>query len=58
MKKQQKYRGIGLYMKIIIIGASGHGKIAFDALNTNTEFETKGFIDDNLKELNKTTYFQ
>ena len=43
-------------MKIIIIGASGHGKVAFDALNTNTEFEIKGFIDDNLEELNKTIF--
>lgn len=40
-------------MKIVIIGASGHGKVAFDALSTNTDFVIKGFIDDNFKKLDK-----
>jgi len=41
-------------MKIVIIGASGHGKVAFDALSTDTNFEIKGFIDDNYKDLEKS----
>jgi len=41
-------------MKIAIIGASGHGKVVFDALSTIIEFEIRGFIDDNFIELEKT----
>ncbi len=34
-------------MEIFIIGAGGHGKVCFDAINSSAEHKVIGFIDDN-----------
>ena len=34
-------------MKIIIIGAGGHGRVVLDILRNNHQFEVAGFIDGN-----------
>ena len=41
-------------MKIVIIGASGHGKVAFNALDSSGDYQIEGFIDDNFEKLEKT----
>lgn len=41
-------------MKVVIIGASGHGKVAFDALIENNRYSIMGFIDDNKEKQNDT----
>ena len=41
-------------MKVVIVGASGHGKVAFDALDSMEDIEIIGFIDDNYKQKEKT----
>ena len=40
-------------MKIVIIGASGHGKVAFDALKTMNGIAIAGFIDDAFEKQGK-----
>ncbi|MCK5270014.1 MAG: hypothetical protein KAJ46_04485, partial [Sedimentisphaerales bacterium] len=34
-------------MKIVIIGAGGHGRVVLDILRNNHQFEVAGFIDTN-----------
>ena len=46
----------GLYLKIIVIGAGGHGKVCIDAINSMNKYQIVGFIDDNEKMIGTEVY--
>ena len=43
-------------MEIYIIGAGGHGKVCFDAINSSAEHTVTGFIDDNPSRVDEKFY--
>ncbi|MBI9018215.1 MAG: acetyltransferase [Phycisphaerae bacterium] len=40
-------------MKIVIVGAGGHGRVVLDILSSNHQFQVVGFLDNNIKLHNR-----